>query len=639
MSRRRNSERFAADPCLGAFAMFGSHIEIRDSSSWRRVYLVPRIAVSEDASGRFAVRLGGLRGGGTQLIPWHAVRRPSREEVSRLLRTSFGTGGCSGSDIAWRLGLAADDEQRVIEHVVALLVGGSYLLVEIESEAVSLGHSTTQATPRESQPAPRVSLGPQHETRLQVRIVLDDGAALAGAAVTLRGPNGRTAELLSSRSGEARLDGLPADGVGEAVVRPGETPRTLPGAATVLHADHVFDFPFGAAVEAAVLTGATRTILLRRPEVERVDTSNLGFAPDSALLVALGELRSPVQGLATAMARLQLGPACRLLVVGHASPDGDLDANELLALRRAECVRHLLVGDRDAWVDLAAHHGSPADVQRLLRYLARAHDWPTEPTRVDGVVDDAVANALASFQAHYNAVFAADLTVDGVCGEQTLGALFEVQRQELRLQLAAVEVPNDPPKWFTSKGVISAGARVLGHPAIPGSWSAKGQRRVDLLLIPDDITWRESHGIVEIYDVARLRLLPMSPLAVGPCDLIVQVVDHYGRPLANEPYRLVTDDETREGTSDDQGMVFERDLRGRSPRLTCGDAVIIIDDPYLQMTRARYERTPAFQAGQDEPEDDVDWDRPLPAPNDEDAANDNDALNYIDVLDNDEQGE
>ena len=75
--------------------------------------------------------------------------------------------------------------------------------------------------------------------------------------------------------------------------------------------------------------------------------------------------------------RLDAGRTDDRHVVGHASPDGDLDANELLALRRAECVRHLLVGDRDAWVDLAAHHGSPADVQRLLRYLARAHDWPT----------------------------------------------------------------------------------------------------------------------------------------------------------------------------------------------------------------------------------------------------------------------
>lgn len=106
------------------------------------------------------------------------------------------------------------------------------------------------------------------------------------------------------------------------------------------------------------------------------------FAPDSSTRVALDEPRSPAQGLATAVARLQRGPACRLLIVGRASPDGDAEANEALASRRAECVHHLLLGDRDAWVDLATHHGSPADVQRLLRYLARAHDWPTDPTRV-----------------------------------------------------------------------------------------------------------------------------------------------------------------------------------------------------------------------------------------------------------------
>ena len=618
--------------------MFGSHIEIRGSSIGRRVYLVHWTAVAavpEDPSGQFAVRLGES-GGRTQIVPWHAVRRPSHQEATQLLRASFGAAWGSASAIASRLGLALRDEQRMIEQVVALLVGGTYVLVEIEAEDIPLGHFVTRSPPPEPRPEPRAAFVPQTGTRLHVRVVLDDGAALAGARVTLTGPDGRTAEVSAGGGGDARLEGLPADGMGKAVVRPGKVPRTLSDAATVLHADHVFEFPFGSTVAADLLTGAMQTILLRRPEVERVDTNNLAFAPDSPLLVALGEAHSPAQGLATAMARLQRGPACRLLVVGHASPDGDVAANEMLASRRAECVRHLLVGDRGAWVDLAAHHGSPADVQRLLRYLARAHDWPTEPTRVDGVVDEAVEAAVASFQGHYNAIFAADLTVDGVCGEQTLGALFDVQKHELRLQLDAAQVPEGAPKWFTAKGLLSAGARVLGHPAVPGSWSAEGQRRVDLLLIPDDITWRESQGIELLYDVARLRLLPMSPLTVGPCDLIVQVVDHYGRTLSNEPYRLTTDDETREGTSDEQGMVIERDLRGRSPRLTCGDAVIIIDDRYHQMTRARYERTPAFETGRDEPEDDVDWDAPLPAPYDDDAEDDADDMDYADALDDDD---
>ena len=117
-----------------------------------------------------------------------------------------------------------------------------------------------------------------------------------------------------------------------------------------------------------------------------------------------------------------------------------------------QCVRHLLTDAREAWVDLAAKHGSPADVQRQLRYLARAHDWPTEPTRLDGIVDARVEAAVSQFQAHYNAVFAGSIEVDGVIGVETLGAMYDVQRAELRLQLAALDLEFVQPQFFGASG-------------------------------------------------------------------------------------------------------------------------------------------------------------------------------------------
>ena len=139
--------------------MFGSHIEIRGSSIGRRVYLVHWTAVAAvpgDPSGRFAVRLGES-GGRTQIVPWHAVRRPSHQEATQLLRASFGAAWGSASAIASRLGLALRDEQRMIEQVVALLVGGTYVLVEIEAEDIPLGHFVTRSPPPEPRPpdAPR----------------------------------------------------------------------------------------------------------------------------------------------------------------------------------------------------------------------------------------------------------------------------------------------------------------------------------------------------------------------------------------------------------------------------------------------------------------------------------------------------
>src|SRR5690606_4620571 len=163
------------------------------------------------------------------------------------------------------------------------------------------------------------------------------------------------------------------------------------------------------------------------------------------------------------------------------------------------------------------------------------------------------------FQSTYNRVFDAQILVDGVVGVETLGALFAIQRHELRHQLAALDVPEEPPQWFTATGISSAGARVLAHPGIPQSQTAAGQRRVDRL-----------HG------VARCRAVPISSLAMGRSDRVVQLVDHYGRILADEPYRVITDEEEREGTSDDQGIVAERGLHGRFVRLVCGEAAIVV---------------------------------------------------------------
>lgn len=78
------------------------------------------------------------------------------------------------------------------------------------------------------------------------------------------------------------------------------------------------------------------------------------------------------------------------------------------------------------------------------------------------------------------------------------------------------------------------------------------------------------------------------------------------------------------GTSDDQGMVIEHNLRGAHARLECGEAVIVIDDPYHQTAKKRYQRMPPTDIG-----DDDDWGAPdwaLPNVDDGDDDDDDDEL-------------
>ena len=159
-------------------------------------------------------------------------------------------------------------------------------------------------------------------------------------------------------------------------------------------------------------------------------------------------------------------------------------------------------------------------------------------------------------------------------------------------------------------------------------------RRVDLLLIYEPRSWRESHGVAALYDVARFLPLPLSPRTQASCDLVVQVVDHYGRVLPGEPYTVRTDQEVRMGTSDDEGMVIEHNLRGAHARLECGDTVVVIDEPYHQTAKKRRQLVPPTDPGDD---DDAwfDPDAALPGVDDDDDDDDDDDLVDDDDLDGD----
>lgn len=565
------------------------------------------------------------------------VRRLSYGQAKDLLSSVWSDSARGICDLLEDAGRAWYHHEQAISEMASLMGHGTYLLLEPEVDAHGWANlrASPPRNPRDEPREPLTKIPREGTTALHVQVLLDDGARLKGAKIALAAPDGQAAELVANHRGEAALDKVAADGVGRAVVRPTKTPRWRSGTESFHQSERTFDFPFETPVSADVPTGTMYQLILRRPEVERVEDVGLGFALDSPLLVPLDDHLSPTPALATALARLRDVPSLRLLIVGHASPDGNTKLNDDLARRRAECARHLLVGDRDAWVDLATNHGGPADIQKLLRYLAHVHDWATDPERTDGVMDARVKAAVSAFQTTYNAVFEAQILVDGVIGVETLGALFDVQRHELRHHLDALDVADTPPRWFGATGAAGAGARILAHPGIPGSESDAGQRRIDLLLLDDTLGWGEAHGLDLLYDVARFRVVPIAPLPMGRSDLVVQVVDHYGRILAGEPYRVTTDEEEREGVSDEQGMVVERGLHGRFARLECGSAVVVLDDPYFQTARQRYVRVAPTDLG----DDDEPWsDEPLPALNDDDDDDDLDDADDLDDEDEDEEG-
>ncbi len=430
----------------------------------------------------------------------------------------------------------------------------------------------------------------------RARLVMDDGAAVAGAELDVLPLANPAVRVTTAADGMIALP--PHVHASQATVRvsAARVPRARSGVLGMVNSPNRAPFPFvaSASFDAVASAAEPAVLVLQRPVVRRVDTDALRFDRGSCVLVPVAPKRSHLVPLAAAVAALGRRAGSRLLAVGHTSVDGGGEANEELAARRARCVAHVLDGDRDAWVSLVTEHGSPAEVQRLLLYLAQTHGWLTDPGRIDGVMDAGVDAAVASFQQQYNDIYDAALDVDGVCGEQTLGALFDCQTYELHAHLDTLRGSTAELRW-REPATVSAAAEVLAHPAVPGSDTDDGQRRVDLLLLPEDLAWEATDGAVALlYDVARVDPEPVPVLAESLGDIVVHVVDHYGRPVVGAHYVLHTTAERREGTTDDAGILVERGLTGEVTHIDCGAHLHAADLAFHDRCIARRtELTPA----------------------------------------------
>ncbi|MBV1862271.1 MAG: hypothetical protein KUG77_27880, partial [Nannocystaceae bacterium] len=104
-----------------------------------------------------------------------------------------------------------------------------------------------------------------------------------------------------------------------------------------------------------------------------------------------------------------------------------------VAASQLASVESVVRGRRDAWVALATEDGSLEEIRAYFAHLSTHRGWPIP---VEGSPDIQVR----AFQGEYNTRFDATIFEDGVCGEQTLGAVFDVVRDELHRWLPAFDL-------------------------------------------------------------------------------------------------------------------------------------------------------------------------------------------------------
>lgn len=314
------------------------------------------------------------------------------------------------------------------------------------------------------------------------------GRPLFDALIEVRDPSGLARMLALSSQGHLRIDDLGSSGVCSVTLPPPHAMFLAPASAPLAsvpsaEAEHFVELHPVEGGQLRLSTGVHHHLVVERPRIVRVETDCLTATPGSALLVPASstEHRHPFEGVATALGHLAARPEAVLCVVGHAAPD-EPRSSTTLAMQRALAMSSLLRDDRKLWVRTATEGGHYADVQAYLAYLANRRGWARDPGPITGEVDSRSTAGVKAFQREYNERFGKSILDDGICGEQTLGAIFDVLRFELERWFEKHGLTPDAVRLHPRTPALGAGVVYAGHPRFEGLAATRAHHIVDLVM-------------------------------------------------------------------------------------------------------------------------------------------------------------
>lgn len=332
---------------------------------------------------------------------------------------------------------------------------------------------------------------------------------------------------------------------------------------------HVHLRPDGTAERASASTDRPTTVIVHRPRVPATVLPWGLYLPRSVLLLPRAHEAHPWGAVVSLLRFLQNHLDHGALFVGHREASEPAESGEL----RARALLHFLRDEQAAWVDIAAAHGRVQDTQAFLQYLSHARGWDTSVPTLSDRADSATARAVETFQRTYNLAFRGDIHEDGIIGEQTLGAVFEVAKAELVHWMELHETSLDALSFFRAERPTMAAEPEFG-----------GQPFVQLLAIPvaDRYDLDFEPAGAGIFRVARLTPLPVEEIAAPVFNVLrLRLVDEWGQPLKRQAYELTVNGNTRLGETDERGMLAEPFLPAGPVTMRLGDgAPVLFHDLY-----------------------------------------------------------
>lgn len=192
--------------------------------------------------------------------------------------------------------------------------------------------------------------------------------------------------------------------------------------------------------------------------------------------------------LAAAIWRLEQHPEERLAVTGHASPDGSTGANETLSRARANAVKALLVGNRDAFLDAVGEDIASPDDHVVLRFAQERFGWGCDPGPNEPCAPP--EGAVRAYQDAYNHTFDASIAVDGIVGPQTRATYWELYETQLCLYVGGQErlaALRGAIVWHPDHENVLATSDLFPLEDVPGAGDPQRlSRRVELLFLSSE---------------------------------------------------------------------------------------------------------------------------------------------------------
>jgi peptidoglycan hydrolase-like protein with peptidoglycan-binding domain len=193
-------------------------------------------------------------------------------------------------------------------------------------------------------------------------------------------------------------------------------------------------------------------------------------------------------------------PEQDVLLAGHTDTMGSNADNQKLSEVRAKSIYCLLLGKltdasnvaifKNEWYKLIQNRSKVEDYQCILTHFSERSHWDCHPGPIDGVYGTQTSEAVKNFQDNYNLEFQANISVDGVVGEKTWKAMFDVYMRELaelvggedelRMEQAKLQqqfIDDQNP-------VIGCGERYPIEAQGQDNCRSKKNRRVEILYFP-----------------------------------------------------------------------------------------------------------------------------------------------------------